>query len=48
LFGVLLMIVWSFFAGAKPFFRGEALNRETAVLVPDEELPVIRSVDGGI
>lgn len=48
LVAVLVMIVWSFFPGAKPFFRGEALNRDTAVLVPDEDLPVTRSVDGGI
>jgi len=46
--GAVLMIIWSFFAESKPFFRGESLNRGTEVLVPDEELPVIRSVDGGI
>jgi amino acid transporter len=48
LVGVVLMIVWSFFAGSRPFFRGESLNRETPVLVPDDDLPVTRSVDGGI
>jgi amino acid transporter len=48
LVGVLLMVVWSFFPGARAFFRGESLNRQTPVLVPDEDLPVIRSVDGGI
>jgi len=45
--GVVLMIVWFFFAGSKPFFRGESLNRETRVLVPESEHPPIRSVDGG-
>ncbi len=36
--GAVLMIVWSFFDGSRPFFRGESLNRDTAVLVPDEAL----------
>lgn len=45
--GAVLMVVWFFFAGAKPFFRGESLNRETEVLVPEEDHIVIRSVDGG-
>jgi len=47
LFGAVLMVAWFFFAGSKPFFRGESLNRDTAVLVPEEEHVVIRSVDGG-
>ena len=46
-FGAVLMIVWYFFAGSRPFFRGESLNRETEVLVPESEHPVVRSVDGG-
>ena len=46
-FGAVLMIVWFFFAGSKPFFRGESLNRDTEVLVPEAEQLVIRSVDGG-
>ena len=46
-FGAVLMIVWFFFAGSKPYFRGESLNRETAVLVPESDHPVVRSVDGG-
>jgi amino acid transporter len=46
-FGAVLMIVWFFFAGSKPFFGGESLNRETAVLVPESDHPVVRSVDGG-
>jgi len=47
LLGVVLMIVWSLFRESRPFFRGESLNRDTAVLVPEEEQLVIRSVDGG-
>jgi len=46
-FGVVLMVVWSFFPGSKTFFRGESLNEDTEVLVPDVEHPPIRSVDGG-
>jgi amino acid transporter len=46
--GVVLMIVWAFFRESRPFFRGQALNRETEVLVPETEQPLLRSVDGGI
>lgn len=46
--GVVLMFVWFAFSGSKPFFRGESLNRDTEVLVPDEPLTYPRSVDGGI
>nr|WP_154921273.1 APC family permease [Microbacterium testaceum] len=46
--GVVLMLIWFGFPGAKPFFRGESLNRDTAVLVPDEPIAYPRSVDGGI
>lgn len=46
--GVVLMLIWFAFPGAKPFFRGESLNRDTAVLVPDEPIAYPRSVDGGI
>jgi amino acid transporter len=35
--GAVLMIVWSFFAEAKPFFRGESLKHDTPVLVPEGE-----------
>ena len=35
-FGVLLMFLWFAFPRSKPFFRGESLNRETPVLVPDD------------
>jgi len=45
--GVVLMIVWSCFRGSRPFFRGESLNEETEVLVPEEVSPPVRSVDGG-
>jgi len=45
--GVLLMVTWFFFTGSKPFFRGESLNRDTEVLVPESDHPVLRSVDGG-
>ncbi|MFD1713495.1 APC family permease [Amnibacterium flavum] len=48
LVGVVLMIVWSFFPASKPFFRGESLNLQTDVMVPDAEHPKGRSVDGGL
>ena len=47
-FGVLLMFLWFFFPSAKPFFRGESLNRDTPVLVPDDPSAYVRSVDGGV
>jgi amino acid transporter len=47
-FGVVLMLLWFAFPRSKPFFRGESLNRDTAVLVPDAPADYIRSVDGGI
>ena len=46
--GVLLMVVWSFFPRSKPFFRGETLNETSEILVPEETVPVRRSVDGGL
>lgn len=45
--GVVLMFVWFLFPRAKRFFRGESLNRDTEVLVPDEG-DYGRSVDGGL
>lgn len=36
LFGFVLMGIWWLRPGSKPFFRGESLNRDTPVLVPDE------------
>jgi amino acid transporter len=47
-FGVLLMFLWFAFPRSKPFFRGESLNRDTEVLVPDEPAAYVRSVDGGV
>ena len=47
-FGVVLMLIWYAFPRSKRFFRGESLNRDTPVLVPDEPAVYIRSVDGGI
>ncbi|WP_194397905.1 APC family permease [Microbacterium atlanticum] len=47
-FGVLLMLLWYAFPGSKPFFRGESLNRDTPVLVPDDPADYGRSVDGGL
>jgi amino acid transporter len=46
--GAVLMLVWAAFPASAPFFRGEALNEGTEVLVPDDDLPVVRSVDGGL
>ncbi|MEU1972362.1 APC family permease [Microbacterium sp. NPDC019599] len=46
--GVLLMFLWFFFPRAKPFFRGESLNEDTEVLVPEEPASYARSVDGGL
>ena len=45
--GVVLMALRFVFPGSKPFFRGESLNRETPILVPETEHPPLRSVDGG-
>ena len=47
-FGVVLMVVWSLFSDSKPFFRGESLNRDTEVLVPEEPESYGRSIDGGL
>jgi amino acid transporter len=47
LLGVVLMVVWALFRESRPFFRGESLNRDTEVLVPEDDQLVIRSVDGG-
>ena len=45
-FGVVLMLIWFMFPRAKKFFRGESLNRDTPVLVPDDS--DFRSIDGGL
>lgn len=47
LLGVVLMFVWAAFPGSRMFFRGESLNRDTEVLVPEDEHEPIRSIDGG-
>lgn len=47
LLGVVLMLVWAAIPSSRPFFRGESLNRDTEVLVPEDETVIIRSVDGG-
>ncbi len=47
-FGVVLMLLWFLFPRSKPFFRGESLNRETPVLVPDDPADFGRSIDGGL
>lgn len=46
--GVVLMLVWFAFPRSKRFFRGESLNRDTPVMVPDTPGEITRSVDGGI
>lgn len=48
LLGVVLMIVWSTVRQSRPFFRGQALNRDTEVLVPEDPETYPRSVDGGL
>jgi amino acid transporter len=47
LVGAVIMLVWYLFPSAKPFFRGESLDRDTPVLVPEGEARIPRSVDGG-
>lgn len=46
-FGLVLMGVWALRPNSRPFFRGETLNETTEVLVPEDDLPVVRSIDGG-
>lgn len=48
LVGVVLMFLWFLFPRSKRFFRGESLNRDTPVMVPDEPGEYSRSVDGGL
>jgi len=47
LVGAVLMLVWASRPASRPFFRGESLNESTEVLVPEDDLPVFRSIDGG-
>jgi amino acid transporter len=42
LLGAVLMIVWAAFPEAKPFFRGQALTRDTPVLVPEDEHAIVK------
>ena len=42
------MLIWFAFPRSKPFFRGESLNRETPVLVPEDPADFTRSIDGGL
>jgi hypothetical protein len=46
--GVVLMLVWFLFPRAKKFFRGESLNMQTEVMVPEDPAEFTRSIDGGI
>ncbi len=46
--GVVLMLIWFAFPRSKAFFRGESLNRDTEVLVPDDPIEYSRSIDGGL
>ncbi len=46
--GVVLMFVWFLFPRSKRFFRGESLNRDTEVMVPEDEAAFGRSIDGGL
>jgi len=47
LLGVVLAIAWALTPASRPFFRGESLNEDTPVLVPDDPEELTRSVDGG-
>ncbi|BDZ55598.1 hypothetical protein GCM10025870_26710 [Agromyces marinus] len=40
--GAVLMVVWAVFPASRGFFRGETLNEQTEVLVPDEDELVVR------
>ena len=42
------MFIWYLFPRSKPFFRGQSLNRDTPVMVPEEPGEYTRSIDGGI
>ncbi len=48
LLGAVLMVVYSFFPRSKPFFRGESLNRDTEVLVPEDEQVIIGRSTAGV
>jgi len=46
--GLVLMLVWYLFPRSKRFFRGESLNVDTQVMVPENPTEFPRSIDGGI
>ena len=46
--GLVLMFLWYLFPRSKRFFRGESLNRETEVMVPEDPADFPRSIDGGL
>lgn len=46
--GLVLMLIWRTRPGSLPFFRGESLNADTPVLVPDSPDTYRRSIDGGL
>ncbi|MBJ2120942.1 APC family permease [Arthrobacter sp. MSA 4-2] len=46
--GLVFMLAWRTRKGSQPFFRGESLNADTPVLVPDSPDTYRRSVDGGL
>lgn len=46
--GLVLMAVWASFPASRDYFRGKSLNRDTAVLVPEDSLEHPRSIDGGM
>lgn len=46
--GLVLMVLWRTRATSLPFFRGESLNEQTPVLVPDSPDVYRRSIDGGL
>ncbi|WP_104180766.1 APC family permease [Arthrobacter sp. B0490] len=46
--GLVLAVVWRSRSGSRPFFRGQSLNEDTPVLVPDAPDVYRRSIDGGL
>jgi len=44
---LVLAIIWWAFPGSKRFYRGESLNRETPVLVPDSPELSVTAPDTG-
>ena len=46
--GLVIMVLWRTRSGSLPFFRGESLDEDTPVLVPDSPDTRRRSIDGGL